>query len=533
MTQAQGRIALGNAGWRPVAAIFISFFKGISVQRILLSFTGRQDPFNSAGKDGPVLSLLQACKEKGLFDRTVLFSTSETEHVARKLAEIVRDRFEIPADVYDTGVNDPTDYAEILRGLRVQWSRVCSNFLGAQLYVSISSGSPHMHACWLMLASSGEVMGRLIYKRDSSQMKLGQAEVVEIDPRFIEFPKVPQFTVPEALPEISSDEVTETIRESGIIGNHPVMFDILNKAARYAQYDIPVLITGPTGTGKELLARFIHNVSRRRKRPFVPVHSGAIPDSLIESELFGYEKGAFTGAESRRPGKFENADQGTVFLDEIGDMPPIVQLKLLRALDSGAITPVGAGDPRPVNVRVIAATHRNLKQMVASETLPFREDLYYRLAGVTIELPALSERRTDIPAIASYIIGRFNRQYGKKLKIADTAMGLLQQRSWPGNVRELQHVLIDAAIMCRGDMIEPDDLKSFSGTDDSWQALRLPDLHEGFSLKIFKEEIGGKIIEKALQMSYGNQTLAAKLLGMTPAGVSDFMRRKKHSSKPT
>jgi transcriptional regulator with PAS, ATPase and Fis domain len=228
--------------------------------------------------------------------------------------------------------------------------------------------------------------------------------------------------------------------------------------ARVAPTDATVLIHGESGTGKELIARAIHRGSRRARRPFVALNCGALPETLLESELFGHVKGAFTGASVNRKGLFEEADGGTVFLDEIGEMTPGLQVKLLRTLQDGEVRAVGSTQPITVDTRVVAATNQNLDVLMRQGR--FREDLFYRLNVIAFAIPPLRERREDIPLLVEHFLDRFNRKQGRALRLEDDALQLLLGHPWPGNVRELEHALERMVILGEGDTITIDDLPS-------------------------------------------------------------------------
>jgi len=249
-----------------------------------------------------------------------------------------------------------------------------------------------------------------------------------------------------------------------IVGSSEALRRVLREIAKVAPSDSTVLILGETGTGKELLARAIHKRSKRADRAFIAVNCGAIPPSLIASELFGHEKGAFTGATQRRLGRFESANGGTIFLDEVGDLPPEMQVTLLRVLQEREIERVGGNQPIAVDVRVIAATHRDLNALVAEGK--FRKDLLYRLNVVPVEMPALRERVADIPLLAEYFIDRFGKRAGKKFRtIGKKSLKVLQAYGWPGNVRELQNVIERAVILSDGDSL---------AVDETWLRRELP-----------------------------------------------------------
>ena len=238
-----------------------------------------------------------------------------------------------------------------------------------------------------------------------------------------------------------------------IIGEHESLRKVLQNVQRAAGSDTTILIEGESGTGKELVAHAVHGLSARSNGPFVAINCAAIPENLLETELFGYEKGAFTGAAQRKPGKFEVAHRGTLFLDEIGDMPLALQAKMLRAIEERRFERVGGNAPLQVDVRVVAATNRHLKQMVAAKR--FREDLYFRLSVFPIVVPPLRERPTDIPLLAQHFIERFGRDLKKRVTLTPAAIEHLCAYSWPGNIRELQNCLERALILAEGETIQP------------------------------------------------------------------------------
>ena len=253
--------------------------------------------------------------------------------------------------------------------------------------------------------------------------------------------------------ETLRSELAGRSRFRNIIGNSPTMQEIFALIPQLAQSEAPVLVTGPSGTGKELVAQAIHDLSGRGKKPFVRVNCGALPDTLLDSELFGHAKGAFTGAIHSQPGRFRQADGGTLFLDEIGDVSPAFQVKLLRALEEGEIQPLGESKPTSVDVRLITATNRNLEEMVAAGH--FREDLYYRIRVIPIDLPPLCERREDIPLLVAHLTSLFAVRAGRsEPRLAQPAMQALYDYDYPGNVRELKNVLERAFALCSGNVIE-------------------------------------------------------------------------------
>jgi two-component system response regulator PilR (NtrC family) len=301
---------------------------------------------------------------------------------------------------------------------------------------------------------------------------------------------------------------------SNIIGQSERMQAVFQMIETVAEVQSTVLITGESGTGKELVARAIHDLSPRAQKPFVSVNCGAFTETLLESELFGYIKGSFTGATANRKGLFEAAEQGTIFLDEIGEMSPAMQVKLLRVLQERKVRPVGAHAETEVNTRVIAATNRDLTALVKEGV--FREDLFYRVSVIPIELPPLRERGADITELAEHFIGKYCEQTGRPLSISGQAMRLLEAYSWPGNVRELEHTIERAVALEKTDTIQPerlpDQVTNFSYSRVT-SDLELP--AEGINLTAHLDQLEKRYLEEALHRTNGNQTNAADLLKMS------------------
>jgi formate hydrogenlyase transcriptional activator len=292
-----------------------------------------------------------------------------------------------------------------------------------------------------------------------------------------------------------------------IVGTSPPLQTVLSRISKVAPTDSTVLVTGETGTGKELVARAIHRRSHRASRAFVSVNCAAVPRDLIASELFGHEKGAFTGAIQRRVGRFELAEGGTIFLDEVGELLPDTQVALLRVLQEREFERIGGSRPIHMNVRVIAATNRDLEAAVASGT--FREDLYYRLNVFPLEMPSLRERREDIPLLVEYFIDRYARKSGKNIRTVDkNTLQLLQSYPWPGNIRELQNVIERSVIVC--------ETETFS-IDERWLSRQPRDRRSGGKLHLSRKlaDQEKEIIEEALRESqgrvFGPMGAAAKL----------------------
>jgi transcriptional regulator with PAS, ATPase and Fis domain len=303
-------------------------------------------------------------------------------------------------------------------------------------------------------------------------------------------------------------ELSQRYTLGDIISKNHRIHEIFNILPNIAESDSTVLIQGASGTGKELFAKAIHNLSRRKMKPFIKVNCGALPDTLLESELFGYMRGAFTDAKKDKPGRFALANGGTIFLDEVGDMSPSLQVKLLRVVQEKEYEPLGATSPRKTDVRIIAATNKDLSRLVSEEK--FRDDLFYRLNVVKIELPGLSQRKEDIPLLINAFIQKFNVRMGKQISgISDEALRLLLRYDYPGNVRELENIIEHAFILCKGDQIDLDCIpKELTGTPSEMDA----------SLSLKEETLLGKaeaeVIKNTLKKYNGNRIKTARELGI-------------------
>ncbi|MCC6347861.1 MAG: sigma-54-dependent Fis family transcriptional regulator [Nitrospirales bacterium] len=306
------------------------------------------------------------------------------------------------------------------------------------------------------------------------------------------------------------DALFEKFRMEGIIGVSKKMKEAVEAARKVTPTSVTVMVYGESGTGKELLAKAIHYNSPRRTGPFTAINCAAIPDTLIESELFGYEPGAFSGAVHRKIGLFESSDKGTLFLDEIGDLPLLTQTKLLRVLQDKEVRRLGGKENTRVDVRIIAATNKDLEKEVAAGK--FREDLYYRLKVVAVTLPPLRERREDIPALVNLFIGKYNGEFGKRRKgVSESALRALAEYHWPGNIRQLESVIERAVLMGDAEVVGLNDIRSELklGHEKGVLDIEIPD--EGINF----EELEKELIKKALVKANNVAARAARLLGMT------------------
>ncbi len=303
-------------------------------------------------------------------------------------------------------------------------------------------------------------------------------------------------------------KITNQQNETPLVGQSSALRKITSLARQVARSNTTVLLTGESGTGKELIAKLIQQHSERSNAPFLTVNCAALPESILESELFGYEKGAFTGASQRRTGRFEAAHQGTLFLDEIGELSPQVQVKLLRVLQNGSFERLGSNQPVNVDVRIIAATNRDLEEELKQGN--FREDLFYRLNVVNIELPPLRHRREDIPLLAEHFLRKYNAKNNKQIKsLSQTSSNALNHYNWPGNVRELENIIERAVVLDQDNLIDVDDLPAHIAQhqNDVQRSISIP-------LGTPLEEIERMVIMETLKLTGGNKKMAAQMLGI-------------------
>lgn len=475
---------------------------------------GLNPPTPLFGQAGPLKTLL----DSEPFDEVHLL-TSHTGQRNRLYVQWVGGRVTLHA----VEVRNPTDYAEVFPLVDSQLASIVRipRDVDVELCVHLSPGTPTMTAVWLLLGKSKYQPVTFYQTHD------GRAWVTTVP-----FDLVVDY-VPQVLRDadarfefLASQRPQDVQGFQEVAGESPGIRLAVGRARRAARRDVSVLILGESGTGKELFARAIHDASPRRGGEFVAINCAAISRELLESELFGHKKGAFTGADRDRDGAFVAADGGTLFLDEIGECDPAMQAKLLRVLQPPEGSPCRrvfsrVGDSRPLtsDVRIVAATNRDLLGSVTQHQ--FREDLYYRLAVVTIKLPPLRERRADVALIAERLLGRINRDFARQepgfepKRLSASAFAFVKRHSWPGNVRQLYNTLVQAAVMTDGDVIDRSDVDDAVAEVPGRSPLDPMDLPLGgdFSLERHLAEIQRHYLQRALTEAAGVQRRAAELLG--------------------
>ena len=466
-------------------------------------------------KEGPIRSLL----DHETFQQVHLLSNYEPF-----LAKWFSQWLQVEVQIHGVKVSDPTDYPSVFRAADSVLREITEHEQNGQteLCIHLSPGTPAMTAIWVLL-------GKSRYPATFYQTHDGRAWETEIPfdlavdfvPEFLQSPDL-------GLSALAARSPQEIPGFSQIAGNSKAIRLAVGRAQKAAVRDVPVLILGETGTGKELFARAIHEASHRKSGPFVAINCAAIPRELLECELFGHKKGAFTGAAQDRPGAFDQADEGTLFLDEVGECGPEMQSKLLRALqpppDKGPCYRVfrrlGETKDRACDVRLITAT--NLDLLAAIEAHRFREDLYYRLAVITLNLPPLRDRKTDMAALVTSLLERINEDFRRQepgyqdKSVSDAAISFVRRYPWPGNVRQLHNALVQAAVMTDRQVIQPADLRAAVAEmppGANLDPLEHP-LGDGFSLDDHLQAIQRHYIERAMHEADGVKTHAARLLGI-------------------
>jgi len=484
------------------------------MRKILVSWIGFTDIRASKGDEkGGLGPIGQVAKVKE-FDEICLLSDLDPKETAFYI-DWLGTIGDVKIVTYAEKLSGPTQFGEIYEaGSRVAADIQNRHGKEAILTFHLSPGTPAMAAVWIILAKT-RFPAELIESSLQGGVKTASVPF-DISAEFIPDLLRRHDDRLERLAEGLQPEAPEFVH---LVHRSIGMKRVILKARHVAFRSVPVLIEGETGTGKELLARAIHQASPRSDKPFISVNCGAIPAELMESEMFGYEKGAFTGAERQKIGYFEAADGGTLFLDEIGELPSSAQVKLLRAIQENEITRIGSTKSKSFDTRVIAATHRDLLREIAKNR--FREDLFYRIAVAVLKLPPLRDRVGDIGLIINFLIRRINVEnemqpgYVHK-KISSGAKNLMLQYDWPGNVRELQNTLLRAALWSSGETIGIDDIREamIPISRSREEALLNRSLKDGVNLTELMGKIAQHYLKRALDEANGNKTKAARMVGL-------------------
>ncbi|GAA5172407.1 sigma-54 interaction domain-containing protein [Viridibacterium curvum] len=486
----------------------------MSKKNWLISWVGKADHDCAEGARGDDLGpVASAIKAHTPFDKIHLLTNYDFERSKAYCAWLERTTGCVEADLYSVDLSSPTDYSAIYSSVCAELKSLRLPHDDIQLTFHLSPGTPAMTAIWIILAKT-RFPARLI--QTSKEKGL---ETVDF------FFDLANEYLPEFLQRSSerierlSKEVPVAAEFSKLVHRSPVMREQIQLAQKIAAHQVPVLILGETGTGKELFAEAIHAASSRARKAFIAVNCGAMPKDLANSELFGHKKGAFTGADSARPGHFREAEGGTLFLDEIGDLPLDSQVRLLRALQQREITPLGESKPVKVDVRIIAATHRELPKDVAEGR--FREDLFHRLAVGILNLPPLRAREGDLDLLIDHLLKQINADAADKpesqhKELSPDARKLLLLHDWPGNIRELYHTLLRAAIWSASASIEAADIqRSLLYIRKGGESLLERQLGKGFDLQTLLDDISRHYIGRAMEKSGNKKKRAAELLGFS------------------
>lgn len=471
-------------------------------QHVLVCWVGAKDLNSLADENpGPILSTLMAVE----FNRVeLLYSYPETR--VKPWLTWLSTQVNLQINAHYEPLSSPVHFAQIYQGASRHLKRLAPD---ACLSVQMTPGTPAMQAVWILL---GKTRYPMTFYQSSPEQGVEQVDIpFEIAAEYI---PAANALSGEKLVQLSRHDVPFDAAFDRIVTRNPRMQQLIQQSQILAARLVPVLIYGETGTGKELFARAIHNASPRAKGPFIAVNCGAIPPELVDSTLFGHLKGAFTGAIQNRTGVFEQANGGTLFLDEFGELKPDVQVRLLRVLQEGVITPVGGDQEKKVDIRLISATHRNLMHEVGLGR--FREDLFYRIAIGVLHLPPLREREGDILLLAQTLLQEMAKQDDSLMdkRLSPEALKRIQNHPWRGNVRELQATLVRAALWSRGTIITAEELHQalFILPEDKNDKADI-DFSEGVNLQALMSDFSRNYIRQALAYTGQNKAQAARLLG--------------------
>jgi len=478
--------------------------------KFLFSWIGNADISEAIkqSRSGPLESILAASRYDVLY---LIYDKPEAE--VDSFIRRIEDRFDITIIKNPVSLSTPSHFGDIYRALDSLLNKVQSENSNAELTIQITSGTPAMTAVSILL-------GKAKYSTKFVQSSIEQGVFVPDLPFDITADFLPALAkkTDASLLSLFAGYPPNTAAFADIFTQSPIMETLKQKAAIIAQRDVSVLIYGETGTGKELFAKAIHNASRRSDKPLLVLNCGAIPKDLIDTTLFGHTKGAFTGANEAKKGYFEQADGGTLFLDEFGELPLESQVRLLRVLQQGTLTQVGSTTEKRVDVRIIAATNRNLVDQIAERK--FREDLFYRVAIGMITLPPLRERKDDLPLLAKKLLEKANHDavnvpHYKHKKFSVSAIKFITNYNWPGNVRELQATILRASLWQQDEILSEEDIRgALLETRPIQDRILGRDLSQGIDINEIIKEVCTYYIERALKENNGNKSKAAAMLGL-------------------
>ncbi len=486
------------------------------MQNILISWIGFTDLRAPNETEQVGIGPIAQAVEARSYDQVVLISDYPEGEVANYL-DWLKSRTRTKITVHYHKLSSPVHFGEIYEAAVGIINRTLKEYnQDVELTLHLSPGTPAMAAVWIILAKT-RFPAELIESSRAHGVRTASVPF-DISAEFIpDLLRRPD----RELQRLSAGVSPEAPEFSDIIHRSIVMKRIIAKARMVAPRSVSVLIEGESGTGKELLARAIHKASPRSDRPFVAINCGAIPGELIEAELFGHERGAFTGAQRERKGHFESADEGTLFLDEIGELPLSAQVKILRVLQENEVTRVGSSRGKKIDIRIIAATNRSLISEISTGC--FRADLFYRLAVAILQLPPLREREGDLSILIDGLLRQINQESAKEpgyihKEISVSARNLLMRHPWPGNVRELFNTLLRAAVWNSGDLIDDTDIREAllpsSNTSTDGDAVLNRPFGEGIDLAEIIRVVAVHYLERALKETNNNKTKTAQLLGL-------------------
>jgi len=496
------------------------------MKKILITWVRNRDPYDNNNNNGPILSVLH--NER--FDSIELFTTDELITKSKNLTQELNN-MKIKIDVSQTIIKltDPRDYTEIFITVKEKLKLILEKYQNkSNLYVYLDPGTPQMKTAWIMLKLAGYLPASLIQGTEP-QFNKGRFKTTEIHLDSLSFPGLElkhtkQVNIALKRYEKNKKDLLDNFKD--IIGEHPEILKKYEMAYNIAPYDESVLITGESGTGKELIARKIHALSKRNNEKFVSINCAAIPESIFESELFGYKKGAFTGANADKNGLISESHKGTLFLDEIGEMPIFIQAKLLRTLQDKIITRIGDTNENKVDFRLLCATNKDLKTLINKGL--FREDLYHRINVVEIKIPPLRERRSDIVLLIKYFLEKYNTEYNTNKELSELIKEKMLSYSWPGNVRELENIIKRLLLISEEKIVSNVNLLpdiSKEPRDYFKDYLEFSDNNPRKGFDEYINMLQAEIFRKTLKNFEGNATKTAEYLNIKPHTFRAMLKR--------